>query len=100
MPDQFCPFCPTLVTDGSCPTHGDLTGYKPRESTGLGMQPDDKLPPDAIEDSEWRDRMDEFYNETDFCSRCQEHADFYRAQDNGEWLSMCCDAPPVDVEGP
>lgn len=32
-----------------------------------------------------------------FCSYCREHAEFEET-DNGEYASLCCDAPPLPVD--
>ena len=34
--------------------------------------------------------------EIDFCSACNEHADW--RYDDDEWLSACCSARPVEVD--
>lgn len=38
--------------------------------------------------------------EVEICSRCHDHTTF--EEEDGEWLSVCCGAPPikVDVEPP
>ena len=45
------------------------------------------------------------YPEVDFCSRCNDHAeytwctmDFGKGMIQTMWLSKCCDAPPVEVD--
>jgi len=35
--------------------------------------------------------------DSDFCSDCREHAQFYRDA-TGELYSHCCDAPPLPVD--
>ena len=38
------------------------------------------------------------YPELDFCSRCREHTDFQWDNEGHTWLSVCCGAPPVEVD--
>ena len=42
------------------------------------------------------------YPEIDFCSRCRDHTTFEHededGEDLGEWLSVCCSAPGINVD--
>jgi len=44
----------------------------------------------------WWDTTPDAYPDVDFCSGCHDHADYWF--DGEDWLSKCCDRPPVEVD--
>lgn len=43
-------------------------------------------------------KEDPFDPDLDFCSKCHEHTEFEQVDGDGEYLSVCCGAPVVEVE--
>jgi len=38
------------------------------------------------------------YPDVEICSRCKDNTGFEQDEDTGEWLSVCCSAPAIDVD--
>lgn len=42
--------------------------------------------------------MSSGYPDVEICSRCKDNTGFEQDEDTGEWLSVCCSAPAIDVD--